>query len=69
MTAAELLDTWQDEVVNNLPGQKEIVAAMIVHDAHPNVILDFGYLLFMAHGIPAIIELKELVNKEYERSY
>jgi hypothetical protein len=66
VNATELLDTWEDELNSGLPHQKQIVASMIVHDCHPNVVIDFANLLFMKYGPPAIMELKQLVAEEYE---
>lgn len=61
MDANELLEEWET-------GDKMIVAAMIVHDAHPNIVIDFANLLFMKYGPMATMELKGYVNEEYERS-
>jgi hypothetical protein len=66
MNATELLETWEDELNLGLPGQKHIVASMIVHDSHPNIVIDFANLLFMKYGPPAIMELKQLVTEEYK---
>lgn len=66
MNANDLLLTWEDEHHLEIPGQKRIVASMIVHDCHPNVVIDFANLLFMKYGPPAIMELKQLVDEEYE---
>lgn len=66
MTANDLLLTWEDEHHLDIPDQKRVVASMIVHDSHPNVVIDFANLLFMKYGPPAIMELKQLVAEEYE---
>jgi len=65
MNASDLLLTWEDEHTLDIPCQKKIVASMIVHDCHPNVVIDFANLLFMKYGPPAIMELKQLVTEEY----
>jgi hypothetical protein len=69
MNATELLDTWEDELNLGIPGQKQIVALMIIHDCSPDVVIDFANLLFMKYGPPAIMELKELIAKEQDQLY
>lgn len=66
MTSIELLEMWIEEEFG-VAGQREIVAAMLVHDSSIQVVIDFSILLFNNFGDSAITELKELVRKEYVR--